>query len=92
MRSLAEVIELDYPVSPTLDCVKVTALLRRGRKTILNPPKESLDMECQDCGYIEGYTCRDGEDRCWFCSNEGCIERDSEITKEMAEKARRHKF
>lgn len=92
MRSLAEVIELDYPISPSLDSVTVTALLRRGRKTLLTPPRESLDMECQDCGSVEGYTCRDGDHRCWFCANDKCLEKDSEITKEMAQRARRRKF
>ena len=86
MKSLAELTEYYYPVRPTIDSVTVTALLRKGTKTVFISPRKSLDMECQDCGSTAGYTCRDGADKCWFCANEKCLEKDVEITKKMARK------
>lgn len=92
MKTLQEVMGSTPPFKPTTDSVTVMAVLRDGKKTLLNPYKDSLEMECQDCGSMEGYTCWDSSHRCWFCANEKCLEKDTQITKKLARRARHYDY
>jgi len=89
MRTLAEVLPT---IHTQKEPVMVDGVLRRGRTTVYGVKVSTDQMTCQDCGNTEGYTCRDGEHKVWFCASEKCIEIDTEITRERARKERHPKF
>jgi len=89
MRMLTEVLK---PFEPQREPVMVDGLLHRGRITVYGVKVSSDQMTCQDCGSTEGFTCRDGEHKVWFCVNQKCIDTDSEITKKRDRKARKESF
>lgn len=89
MRAIADILPT---VETQKDLVMIDGHLRRGRATIYGVKVGSNQMTCQDCGSTEGYTCRDGEHKVWFCATEKCLETDCELTKKRDRELRRVKF
>jgi len=89
MRTLAQVLP---KIHTQKEPVMVDGILRRGRTTIYGVKVSTDQMTCQDCGNTEGYTCRDGKHKVWFCGNDKCIETDCAITLQRDRETKRVKF